>query len=170
MSWTYRIMGWTFCSEPSKFKLMAKILAPRAGKKILNHVRVGNNLWVLEERDKDPTIVYYQIAQEENVWGFQEWEEGTAPVNCPLFLLDLAPPIDHNWRQRVRHYHADHNKHPQPKEVWSLKNRTIPQVTITEIRRRTIVGTYLGHKYRGPITDLGKRLRSWGVPASVGHH
>lgn len=170
MSWTYRVRGWTFIGEISKFNLIEKIMTPRPGKKILDYVRVGNNFWVLEERDKDPTIIYYQIAQEVNVWGFQELGEGTAPVNCPLHFLELAPPTDRKWRQLVRHYHTDHKNHPQPKEVWSLKNRSIPHVTVTDVRGRKIVGTYLGGEYTGPITELGQRLRSWGVPASIGNH
>lgn len=164
------VMSWTFFTGVTKSQLLNQIVAPRPGVKIHDHVRVGNNLWVLEEHDKDTEIVYYQVCQEMNVWGYQIWEEGTAPLNCPLFFLDLAPVIDRKWRQRVREYHANHNRIPEPKEVWSLKQRTIPHITVTQVKGRTIVGTYLGVEYSGPITHLGKRLRSWGVPASLVNH
>jgi hypothetical protein len=183
-------MSWIFCAGTTKDQLIQKLLAPRNEAKTLLHVLqrggptrkesskillatrkaqttldyvlAGNTLWTVQLRDKDPCIVCYLIAQEYNVWGYTELFEGgvATPVNCPLLLLKLAPPIDRNWREYVRQYHAAHNKRPKPRETWSLKNGRIPHILITAVGPR-VEGTYMGHTYRVKLSTLARRLLSW---------
>src|SRR5580704_6880368 len=140
-------MSWTFCSGITKTQLIKDLLTTRHDNQTLDHIMQGNTLWVVQLREKDPCIVCYRIAQEQNLWGYQDLlEGGTTPVNCPLLLLELAPPVDRKWRDRVRAYHAEHNKHPKVQDIWSLKRAPVPHIRITNIGS-SIEGTYMGHKY-----------------------
>lgn len=116
-------MGWLFTQGQTRRELIERLTEPFTGASgndytCLAHCTRGNNLWSVWERSGQDDesrryIVLFMMQRQAGYgWGYKDVSEEMGPGyhNCPLAYLDMANDgVNHDWRERVRQYHARTN-------------------------------------------------------------
>jgi hypothetical protein len=113
-------MGWFFMPGMTRSELITERTKGWSNDKLdavcLKHALRGNVLWTIWEhhyKDGRSPVRFIgcdllQYSRYDLGWGYKAMDESEGPCyyTCPLSFLDLAPPLNENWRAAVRAYHA----------------------------------------------------------------
>lgn len=109
-------MGWDFAAGATKQEIVKELTDPRtynAGTTILKSALKLNRLYVLVERNNERTILVCLLKEDKDYgWGYKLMDECEEPYyyDCPLSLIDLAGPTQHEganrWRAKVIALHG----------------------------------------------------------------
>lgn len=153
-------MGWTYSSAwTTKSKLVADLLADyqRMGYQVIDHATTKSGLWaVIKPENGTAIITLALIERSRGEYGYKDMDESASPYyyDCPLAFLDLAPASKLEWRSRVRAFHQDRAggrallKALYPGLTLRLRGKAIPQITVVEVKGRTVTGEYGGTLYK----------------------
>ena len=100
-------MGWDYCEAwTTKDKVIGAIRKDlfAAGFDIMGEAVTDDGLWVAATAthyDAVPFLVVYLLESDGDMWGFKAIEEEAGPYAvCPKHLLDMVPPVNHEFRAR----------------------------------------------------------------------
>lgn len=105
----------TACSNAEEVcaHLLTSFSMGRVSRISIAHEVVGDTLWSVEElclpgQQKRTVVMCYRVMKRFGQWGYRNTIERKFPyrVDCPLHLLELAPPANRRWREKVFAHHA----------------------------------------------------------------
>lgn len=111
-------MGWSYTHGKDKAGIIQELLTGFTRYAPIAHSCVGNNLWIVHERntDADPSLDHRVLslcllASSRDGWGYKDMSESMGPYesDCPLKFLDMVPDpggYATAFRERVRVFHA----------------------------------------------------------------
>jgi len=153
-------MGWTFRRGYSRKDIIQDRIKARQTAQCrgtcLAHALKGNVLWaVWEMRYNDERTERFiecdLLARDGSFgWGYKDLEESMGPYyyDCPLPFLDMAPPVNPKWREKVKQYHRKQRRKFYVGQVIRLEGHSIPSATITRVK--PLLGEYNGNIYPIP--------------------
>ncbi|WP_447859728.1 hypothetical protein [Nitrospira calida] len=127
-------MGWSFTVGASRSDIIqerTRSWSNGAVKAVcLRHAVRGNVLWTVWEQTfadgrTERFIGCDVLHKAEDGWGYKGMEELMGPCyhTCPLEYLDLVPPANESWREKVRTYHARRQAQHQLSRSLSIGDR-----------------------------------------------
>lgn len=157
-------MGWSFSFGDSKADVIRELSRDEAYRNeqgevvrdTLARCLRGNVLWLVRRTrvdgaERGRVILCVLLARRKNEgWGYKDMSESMHPYHysCPLPYLDLVPDgtpgTCSRWRAKVREF----NLPVDIGRTYQLRHCTIPEMTVTEVRRTRVIGTYKGSSFR----------------------
>ena len=118
--------------------------------KVLAHKVVKSSLWAVREVTKKypdgkvevETYIYLGLlgSKKDFGWGYNSYceQEGPFYYDCPLEFLDMVPPVDESWREKVREWHRRQTRPLEVNKTYKLDGCKIEHVTITALEPKLL--------------------------------
>ncbi|WP_126227732.1 DUF6927 domain-containing protein [Burkholderia ambifaria] len=154
-------MGWLFGHGQTHSQLNERLTRYEehdgTTRRCLRHCTSGNVLWTVWDitRSGEAPVRYIGcdlLAWDKGSagWGYKDMCEETEPLyySCPLAYLDMVPPASHEWRERVRAWHAARSRALAPGDVLTLSGLSIGEAVVVGRQRRTWIVESGGQFFR----------------------